>query len=86
VDLGTKHAGYIPLNEISDDPSVKPEDLFKIGDEVECFTVRVNDVEGTAMLSKKTPDAVKTWENIENAVESREILEGVVTEENKAAS
>ena len=27
VDLGTKHAGYIPLSELSDDPSVKPEDL-----------------------------------------------------------
>ncbi|MBQ9979489.1 MAG: bifunctional 4-hydroxy-3-methylbut-2-enyl diphosphate reductase/30S ribosomal protein S1 [Oscillospiraceae bacterium] len=83
VDLGTKHAGYIPLSEISDDPSVKPEDLFKVGDEVECFTVRVNDAEGTAMLSKKRLDTVKTWETIENAVESREIMEGTVTEENK---
>lgn len=32
VDLGTKHAGYIPLSELSDDPSVKPEDIVKVGD------------------------------------------------------
>ena len=27
VDLGTKHAGYIPMSELSDDPAVKPEDI-----------------------------------------------------------
>ena len=26
VDLGTKHAGYIPYSEVTDDPSVKPEE------------------------------------------------------------
>ena len=34
VDLGTKHAGYIPMSELSDDPAVKPEDIVKVGDEV----------------------------------------------------
>ena len=28
VDLGTKHAGYIPYDEVSTDPSVKPEDIL----------------------------------------------------------
>ena len=32
VDLGTKHAGYIPYDEVSTDPSVKPEDILKVGD------------------------------------------------------
>lgn len=53
IDLGTKHAGYIPASEISSDPNAKAEDLFKVGDEVEAIVVRVNDGEGTAMLSKK---------------------------------
>ena len=49
VDLGTKHAGYIPYDEVSADPSVKPEDILKVGDEIEVFVVRVNDQEiGTA--------------------------------------
>jgi len=83
VDLGTKHAGYIPLSELSDSPSAKPEDIVKVGDEVEVYVLRVNDVDGTAMLSKKRLDTVKGWEEVEAAVESKETLEGVVVEENK---
>ena len=45
--------------------------------------MRVNDVEGTAMLSKKRLDAVKNWAAIEEAQESGEIVEGKVTEDNK---
>jgi 4-hydroxy-3-methylbut-2-enyl diphosphate reductase len=59
VDLGTKHAGYIPVAELSDDPSVKAEDLFKIGDQIETYVMRVNDVEGVVTLSKKRLDSEK---------------------------
>ncbi len=83
VDLGTKHAGYIPVSEISDDPNVKPEDFFKIDQEVECYVMRVNDVEGTAMLSKKRLDSVKGWEEVEQACEDKTTVEGFVVEENK---
>ena len=83
VDLGTKHAGYIPLSEMSDDPSVKPEDIVKVGDEIETYVMRVNDVEGVATLSKKRLDSVKNWDTIEAAVEEKTILEGTVTEVNK---
>ena len=83
VDLGTKQAGYIPVGELSDDPSVKPEDIVKVGDEIETYVVRVNDVEGYATLSKKRLDTVKMWETIETAKEEKTTLEGVVTEENK---
>ena len=83
VELGVKYPGYIPLSELSDDPSAKPEDIVKVGDEVETYVVRVNDVEGYAELSKKRLDAVKIWENIETAVEEKTVLEGTVTEENK---
>ena len=83
VDLGTKHAGYIPLSELSDDPSAKPEDLVKVGDEIETYVMRVNDVEGVATLSKKRLDSVKHWDTVEAAVEEKTILEGTVTEVNK---
>lgn len=83
VDLGTKHSGYIPYTELSDDPNVKPEDIVKVGDEIETYVMRVNDVEGTVMLSKKRVDASKAWDAIIAAMESKEIVEGVVTEENK---
>ena len=56
---------------------------MKVGDEIETYIVRVNDVEGYAELSKKRLDAVKVWENIEQAVEEKTVMEGTVTEENK---
>ena len=37
VDLGTKHAGYIPVSEYSDDPTVKVEDCVKVGDTIEAM-------------------------------------------------
>jgi len=83
VDLGTKHAGYIPASELTDDPTVKIEDLVKVGDEIETYVMRVNDQEGVATLSKKRLDTVKSWDDIEQAREERTTVEGVVTEENK---
>ena len=83
VDLGTKHAGYIPYDEVSTDPSVKPEDVLKVGDEIEVFVVRVNDQEGTVQLSKKKLDGLKVWDDMASWVEEKTTVEGTITEENK---
>jgi len=83
VDLGTKHAGYIPYDEVSADPSVKPEDILKVGDEIEVFVVRVNDQEGTVQLSKKKLDGMKIWDDMAAYAEDKTTVEGVITEENK---
>ena len=83
VDLGTKHAGYIPYDEVSTDPSVKPEDILKVGDEIEVFVVRVNDQEGTVQLSKKKLDGMKVWDEMATYVDEKTTVEGVITEDNK---
>ena len=83
VDLGTKHSGYIPVEDFADENGTKIEDLIHIGDEVEACVVRVNDVEGTVQLSKRRLDAVKNWEDVERACQDETVVEGVVTEENK---
>jgi len=83
VDLGCKQAGYIPISELSADPDAKVEDIVHVGDEIETYIVRVNDVEGYATLSKKRLDAVKVWEDIEKAVEDKTVLTGTVSEVNK---
>lgn len=79
VDVGRKQAGFIPLSELSSDPSAKAEDLVKVGDELDLLIMRTNDQEGTIMLSKKRIDAIKSWEEVVAAKESGEILTGVVT-------
>lgn len=83
VDLGTKHAGYIPYDEVSTDASVKPEDVLKVGDQVEVFVVRVNDQEGTVQLSKKKLDGIKVWDDMAQMVEDKTTIEATITEENK---
>jgi len=83
VDLGVKQAGYIEMDELSDDPSYKISEQLKVGDEIEAYVVRVNDVEGLVGLSKKRLDAVKNWEKLETAVSSKEILEGTIADQNK---
>ena len=83
VDLGTKHAGYIPYDEVSTDSSVKPEDILKVGDEIEVFVVRVNDQEGTVQLSKKKLDGLKVWDDMAGYVENKTTIDAVITEENK---
>ncbi|NCB63465.1 MAG: bifunctional 4-hydroxy-3-methylbut-2-enyl diphosphate reductase/30S ribosomal protein S1 [Clostridia bacterium] len=83
VDLGTKHAGYLPVSELSDDPTVKVEDLVKVGEEIETYVMRVNDMEGIVTLSKKRLDTVKSWDDVEAACEARTPVEGIVTKDNK---
>ena len=83
IDLGTKYSAFIPTTEFTEDGAVKLEDAVHVGDTVEAMVVRVNDVEGTAQLSKKRMDAVKNWADIEAAQEAGSVVEGIVTEENK---
>ena len=80
VDVGRKQAGFIPVSELSNDPSAKPEDLVKIGDEMDLLIMKTNDQEGTIMLSKRRVDAMKGWDEISEAMEQNEVLSGKVIE------
>ena len=80
VDVGRKQAGFIPAGELSNDPNVKPEDVVKIGDEMDLLIMKTNDQEGTIMLSKRRVDAMKGWDEITEDQENNEILEGKVIE------
>ncbi len=78
LDLGAKVTGIIKAEQLSDDPSCNPEELFKVGDEIEGFVIRVSDVEGFATLSKKRVDADKNRSRVLAAKDSGEILTGKV--------
>ncbi|MGN1095005.1 MAG: 30S ribosomal protein S1, partial [Eubacteriales bacterium] len=68
------------LENVTDDPTAKLETLFKVGDTVDAIAVRVSDLDGIAMLSKKKVDAQKDWQKILDAAENETILEGKITE------
>lgn len=80
VNLGSKADGIIPVGELSSDPSVSPSDIVKVGDEIEVFVVRVNDIEGTVMLSRRKIEAIEGMRKLEQALENKEILEGKIIE------
>ena len=80
LDLGTKVTGVIKAEQITDDSSVKLTQMFKVGDEVEAFVIRVSDIEGVAELSKKRVDSDKNWVKIVEACNNGDIVEGKITE------
>ena len=80
LDLGTNVTGYIKAEQITDDSSAKLSEMFKKGDEVEAFVIRVSDIEGFAELSKKRVDSDKNWQKVVAACENREMVSGKVVE------
>ena len=80
VSVGSKHTGFVSSEELSEDPSVKPADIVKVGDEITLKVLHVNDADGTMTLSKKKVDAEKNFQAIEEAAGTDEILEGTVVE------
>ena len=80
VDIGRKHAGFVPTDEYSADPSANPAKELKIGDVIDLIIMKTNDAEGTVMLSKRRYDAQKAWLEIVNAADDETVLEGTVSE------
>ncbi len=80
VDIGRKHAGFVPMDEYSADPNADAAKELKVGDTLDLIIMKTNDAEGTVMLSKKRFDAQKAWTDIIAAEEDGRVLEGTVAE------
>lgn len=80
VDVGTKHTGYVPLSELTDDPNLRPCDVVNVGDEVDLIVVKINDQEGIVNLSKKRVDAMVGFDSVMKAKEDGGVLQGTVVE------
>lgn len=80
IDIGRKQTGYISYNEWSFDPNANPADEAKVGDEINVVIMKTNDAEGTIMCSKKRFDSANSWDELEAAIESGEMIEGTVTD------
>ena len=80
VDIGRGLTGYVTAGEYSSDPDVKLTEEVKVDDKLNLIIMKINDQEGTAMLSKRRYDAIAGWDNIVAAKESGEIVTGFVKE------
>ena len=80
VDIGTKHSGYIPADELTATPGLLPKDVVKVGDEIDCVVTSINDLEGVVYLSKKRVDAAAGLEKLSDALNNNTTISGVVTQ------
>ena len=79
VDIGTKHTGYVKLEELTDDPTKTPEDIVSVGDTVDLIVLQTSDSDGIVYLSKKRVDAAIGFQKIIEAKDADTVLEGTVT-------
>ncbi len=75
VDCGYKSEGLIATNEF---PSVNGEPQIKVGDRVDVMVESREDETGHMVLSKEKADRVKVWDDISEACERDEVVEGTV--------
>ncbi len=80
VDIGRKHAGFVPMDEYSYDPDADASKEVKVGDVLDLIVMRTNDQEGTVMLSKKRFDSTRIWDDLQAAQENETVLEGKVAQ------
>lgn len=83
VDVGYKTEGVIPLHQLSHRRDVNPEEIVKVGEQVDVTVTRVEGAEGTLILSKKRADLESAWFRVIKAHENGEILTATCTEQVK---
>ena len=75
VNINYKSDGIITKDELSNDPDINPKDLYKEGDEIEVYVVKLDDGEGNVVLSRRRFEAIRGWEELERAYKNNEIIE-----------
>jgi small subunit ribosomal protein S1 len=79
VDIGYKSEGVIPYRELGLRSGQSIEDVVQRGDEIQVVVTKVED-EGNVQLSKRRADTMKTWETLEEAHQTGEVIEARVRE------
>ncbi|HZH93219.1 MAG TPA: bifunctional 4-hydroxy-3-methylbut-2-enyl diphosphate reductase/30S ribosomal protein S1 [Tissierellaceae bacterium] len=75
VNINYKSDGIIDRSEISKEQDADPKELFKVGDEIDVYVMKLDDGEGNVVLSAKRVDFIKDWEILEESFKNEEILE-----------
>ncbi|MCQ2299018.1 MAG: 30S ribosomal protein S1 [Bacteroidales bacterium] len=77
VNIGFKSDGVIPVSEIRYNPD------FKTGDKIEVYVESKEDANGQILLSHKKARVLKSWNRVNEAYESQEIITGYVKSRTK---
>ena len=77
VNIGFKSDGVIPVSEIRYNPE------FKIGDKIEVYVESQEDAGGQLILSHKKARILKSWDRVNSAFDTQEIVNGYVKSRTK---
>src|SRR5215475_14321266 len=80
LDIGYKTEGVIPSRELSIKHDVDPNEVVKVGDEIEALVPQKEDKEGRLILSKKRAQYERAWGTIEKIKEEDGVVTGSVIE------
>jgi small subunit ribosomal protein S1 len=72
INIGYKSDGSVPLSELRYNPD------YKIGDSIEVYVESQEDKSGQLVLSHKKARALRSWDRVNQALESQEIIKGYV--------
>lgn len=75
IDIGYKSEGQVSASEFYDN---KGELTIQEGDHILVYIERVEDDEGRLILSKEKADVLRAWDEISEACEKDELVEGTV--------
>ncbi|MCC6558152.1 MAG: 30S ribosomal protein S1, partial [Polyangiaceae bacterium] len=77
VDIGGKSEGVIALREFADASGAA---AVKPGDKVDVYIESRENDDGLVTLSKEKADKMKVWDEISNACEADELIEGTISQ------
>ena len=72
VNIGYKSDGIIPISEFRYNPDLK------VGDEVEVYIENTEDKKGQLLLSHKKARESRSWDRVNEALDSQEIVKGYI--------
>jgi len=83
VNLGCKKDGVIPASEMTLEEGKTLSDLFKEGDTVQAKVLKTDDGDGNILLSKKKIEVNENWNEINEALDNKEVVLAKVIREVK---
>ncbi|RVU55004.1 bifunctional 4-hydroxy-3-methylbut-2-enyl diphosphate reductase/30S ribosomal protein S1 [Anaerosphaera multitolerans] len=72
VNIGYRADGIISKEELTNNPDVNPSDLFKPGDKIQVFIMKMDDGDGNVVLSHRRVENIKVWDEIEEKFNNKE--------------
>ncbi len=83
VNLGCKKDGVIPKEEMALEQEGQLTDLFKEGDEIQAKVIKTDDGDGNILLSKKKLQVNEHWDEINAALDDKEVVNVKIVKEVK---